>query len=154
MDIPLDGGCSCGQVRYRMTRAPMFVHCCHCTECQRQSGGAFAINALVESKYVELVKGETVEANLPTESGAPHPAIRCGACGITLWSHYGGRRAVSFVRVGTLDKARQVRPDVHIFVRSKVPWVRLPDGALAFDIYYDTETLWPPESLARRKALS
>ena len=92
-----------------MNAKPMFVHCCHCTECQRQSGSAFAINALVESKYVELVKGETVEVNLPTESGAPHPAIRCGACGITLWSHYGGRRAVSFVRVGTLDKARQVR---------------------------------------------
>ena len=154
MEIPLDGGCSCGQVRYRLTREPMFVHCCHCTECQRQSGSAFAINALIETAAVELAAGQPVEVNLPTESGAPHPAIRCGACGITLWSHYGGRRVVSFVRVGTLDKAHQVAPDVHIFTRSKVPWVRLPDGALAFDIYYDPEKLWPSDSLARRKALA
>lgn len=152
MTLPLEGGCSCGQVRYRLTGAPMFVHCCHCTECQRQSGSAFAINALIETKLVEVARGAPIEANLPTESGRPHPAIRCGACGITLWSHYGGRRAVSFVRVGTLDRARDVVPDVHIFTRSKVPWVRLPEGAPAYEIYYDTETLWPPESLARRKA--
>ena len=148
----LEGRCSCGEVRYRLTQLPMFVHCCHCTECQRQSGSAFAVNALIETACVEVTKGAPVEVNLPTESGNPHPALRCGVCGITLWSHYGGRRAVSFVRVGTLDNAGEVRPDVHIFTRSKAPWVRLPDGALAFEVYYDTQKLWPPESLARRKA--
>jgi len=153
METTLEGGCACGQVRYRLTSAPMFVNCCHCTECQRQTGTAFAINALIETSRVEVTHGQPVEVNLPTESGSPHPALRCGACGITLWSHYGGRRAVSFVRVGTLDQAHTLAPDAHIFVRSKVPWVRLPAGALAFDIYYDTETLWPPDSLARRAAL-
>ncbi len=152
MHLPLEGGCACGQARFRLTRAPMFVHCCHCTDGQRQSGSAFAINALIESACVELTRGETIEVNLPTDSGRPHPAIRCEVCGITLWSHYGGRRPVSFVRVGTLDRAHDVVPDVHIFTRSKVPWVRLPEGAKAFEIYYDTEALWPPESLARRQA--
>src|SRR5579864_9141599 len=154
MQLPLDGGCACGQVRYRLTDTPMIVHCCHCTECQRQSGTAFAINALIESARVAVTQGEPVEVNLPTESGNPHPAIRCGACGTTLWSHYGGRRKVSFIRVGTLDHAHALAPDVHIFTRSKVPWVRLPDGVPAFELYYETDKVWSPESLARRKALS
>jgi hypothetical protein len=94
-----------------------------------------------------------VEVNLPTESGSPHPAIRCSACGTTLWSHYGGRRATSFIRVGTLDRAHDIAPDVHIFTRSKVPWVRLPDGVPAFEIYYDMAEVWTPEALARRAAL-
>ena len=152
MDEPLEGGCACGQVRYRLTSAPMFTHCCHCTECQRQSGTAFAVNALIESDRVVVTKGATVEINLPTESGNPHPAHRCAACGITLWSHYGGRTAVSIVRVGTLDRPAAFEPDVHIFTRSKLPWVRLPDGARAYKVYYDPAKLWPPESLARRKA--
>src|SRR5579864_169273 len=151
MEPALEGGCSCGQVRYRLTSAPMFVHCCHCTECQRQSGSAFAINALIESDRLEVTRGDTVEVNLPTGSGQPHLAHRCGACGITLWSHYGGRRAVSFVRAGTLDHAAAIRPDVHIFTRSKLPWVQLPDDAPAFEVYYDTEALWPAEALERRR---
>jgi hypothetical protein len=152
MILPLEGGCACGQVRYQLTGAPMYTHACHCTECQRQSGGAFAINALIETRLVKVTAGAPIEVGLPTESGRPHPVIRCSACGITLWSHYSGRRAVSFVRVGTLDLAHEVTPDVHIFTRSKVPWLRLPDGVPAYEVYYDTETLWPPESLARRKA--
>jgi hypothetical protein len=152
MELPLEGGCACGQVRYRLTNAPLIVHACHCTECQRQSGTAFATNALIESACVELTQGRPIEVNLPTESGRPHPAMRCGGCGITLWSHYGGRRAISFIRVGTLDAARSLAPDVHIFTRSKVAWLRLPEGALAFDVYYDMDKVWRPESLARRKA--
>ena len=152
MKLPLEGGCSRSQVRYRLTDAPLIVHACHCTECQRQSGTAFATNALIESACVEVTQGQTVEANLPTESGRPHPAARCGACGITLWSHYGGRRATSFIRVGTLDEARSITPDVHIFTRSKVAWLRLPEGAAAFEVYYDMDKVWRPESLVRRKA--
>ncbi|HTX51414.1 MAG TPA: GFA family protein [Caulobacteraceae bacterium] len=152
MELPLEGGCACGEVRYRLTATPLIVHACHYTECQRQSGTAFATNALIESAHVDVVKGRPIEANLPTESGRPHPAIRCGACGITLWSHYGGRRAISFIRVGTLDDARGVAPDVHIFTRSKVPWLRLPEGALAFEVFYDMDKVWRPESLVRRKA--
>ena len=152
MDQALEGGCTCGGVRYRLTSAPMFTHCCHCTDCQRQTGSGFAINALIERDRIEVTKGETVETALPTDSGRPHLVHRCPACGVTLWSHYGGRRAVSFVRVGTLDHAAAIEPDVHIFTRSKLPWVRLPDGALAFDVYYDTKALWPPEALARREA--
>lgn len=53
--FPLDGGCACGNIRYRLHRAPLVVHCCHCTACQRETGGAFAINAVIETEHVELL---------------------------------------------------------------------------------------------------
>ena len=152
---PQAGACFCGAVRYQLKRAPMFIHCCHCRDCQAQTGGAFAINALVERAEIELEAGsaEPVAVSMPTGSGNPHTIYRCAACQTALWSDYGGRGRSAFVRVSTLKNAHSYVPDVHIFTRSKVPWVTLPPGARAFDVYYDTEREWPPESLARRKAL-
>ena len=148
-----DGGCACGAVRYRLTSAPMFTHCCHCRDCQRQTGSAFAVNALIEADRVVVQVGAPEPYILPTDSGEPHRVHRCPECRTTLWSEYGGGTAVRFVRVGTLDDPSVLTPDVHIFTRSKAPWVRLPEGAPAFDEYYDTKALWPAESLARRRAL-
>jgi hypothetical protein len=130
----------------------MFVNCCHCRDCQRQTGGAFVINALIEADRVVLTKGEVHGVELPTGSGLPHVVERCPACQTALWSTYGGRTAVRFVRVGALDRPDALEPDAHIFTRSKLPWVRLPEGVPAFDIYYQTDALWPADSLARRKA--
>jgi hypothetical protein len=152
MHRDLTGQCACGAVRYRLTDDPLIVHACHCTECQRQNGSAFAVNALIETACVAVTMGDPVEVNLPTESGRPHPAMRCGDCGTTLWSHYGGRRPISFIRVGTLDQARLIAPDVHIFTRSKAEWVVLPEGAKAFPVYYDMDQIWSPTALARRAA--
>jgi len=148
----LTGTCSCGHVQYRLMRAPMFVHCCHCLDCQKQTGGAFAINALIEADQVETVEGEPHGVSMPTESGKPHVIYRCPKCQVALWSIYGGRHHVRFVRVSTLDEPHAVVPDVHIFTRSKVPWVQLPADARAFEVYYDMKTEWPAESLARRTA--
>jgi hypothetical protein len=147
----LEGGCACGAVRYRLKTGPMFVNCCHCRDCQRQTGGAFAINALIETDRIE-VRGEMVSACMPTDSGRPHDLWRCAACGTTLWSDYGRRRVMSFLRVATLDDPTALTPDAHIFTRTKLPWVEVT-GAPAFEIYYDMATLWPAESLARRRAL-
>jgi len=146
------GSCFCGFVRYRLTSAPMFIHCCHCRDCQKQSGGAFAINALIEADRVEVVEGDTVPVSMPTESGRPHIIHRCPKCQTALWSTYGGRTETRFVRVSTLDDAARFVPDVHIFTRSKLPWVRPPEGVRAFEVYYDAKAEWPAESLARRKA--
>ena len=150
--VNFDGSCFCGFVRYRLTSAPMFIHCCHCRDCQKQSGGAFAINALIEADRVELLAGQTVPVSMPTESGRPHIIHRCPKCQTALWSTYGGRTETRFVRVSTLEDAARFVPDVHIFTRSKLPWVRLPEGARAFEVYYDAKAEWPAESLARRKA--
>jgi hypothetical protein len=132
----------------------MFVHCCHCLDCQRQTGSAFVLNALIETSRVELLSGNPAPVRMPTDSGQPHDIWRCPDCRIAVWSTYGGRSWQRFVRIGTLDTPSALKPDVHIFTRSKVPWVGLPEGVPAFEVYYDMKALWPAESLARRKAAS
>jgi hypothetical protein len=147
-----EGGCSCGAVRYRLTSEPMFVHCCHCLNCQRQTGSAFVINLLIEADRVELLSGEPEPVAVPRDDGSTQRIYRCPACRVAVFSEY-GRPEVRFVRGGTLDDPSTVEPDVHIFTRSKVPWVPLPDSKPAFEVYYDTKTLWPAESLERLRAI-
>jgi hypothetical protein len=153
MTQALDGGCDCRAVRYRLTSAPMFVHCCHCRDCQRQTGSAFVLNALIETERVSVASGDTAAFAMRTDSGRPHHVHRCTVCGTALWSNYGGLQQLRFMRVGTLDDPVALEPDVHIYTRSKLPWVRLPEGVPAFEAYYESAKLWPAESLARRKAL-
>jgi hypothetical protein len=150
----LEGGCACGAVRYRLNRAPMFVHCCHCTACQIETGTAFVLNALVESDRVETLRGAPEPVLTPSESGRGQQVWRCPDCRVALWSNYGGAVDVlRFVRVGTLDTPAALPPDVHIYTRSKLPWVRLPESVPAFEAYYDSATLWPAASLERRAAV-
>lgn len=149
-----DGTCTCGAVHYRLKQKPMYVHCCHCRWCQRETGSAFVINALIESDQVEVLAGEVETTKLPSASGKGHDIVRCSECHITLWSHYAGLGdKMSFVRVGTLNEPGRLPPDTHIYTSSKQPWVILPEGIPAFPEYYDRKKCWPEESQARRKAL-
>ena len=148
-----EGGCSCGAVRYRLASRPMFVHCCHCRDCQRQTGSAFVLNALIETSRVALLAAEPVPVGVPTDSGRPHDIYRCPTCQIAVWSVYGGRTSIRFVRVGTLDEPAVFPPDIHIYTRSKQPWVTLPAGVPAFEAYYDARKVWPAASLERRRAV-
>jgi hypothetical protein len=149
-----EGGCDCRQVRYRMTSTPLFVHCCHCRWCQRESGAAFALNAMIETARLEVLAGEPDLVMTPSNSGKGQKIARCPVCRIALWSHYSGAGdAVAFVRVGTLDDPDRFPPDIHIFTASKQPWVVIPPGARAVPEYYDRNKEWPPESLARRAVL-
>ena len=147
----LEGGCACGAVRYRLTSEPLFVHCCHCLNCQRQTGSAFVVNVLIETDRVEVLAGDPQPVIVPRSGGKKQRIWRCPTCQIALFSQY-TRRQVRFVRGGTLDDPAAVSPDVHIFTRSKLPWVVLPDGVPAFPVYYDTQKLWPPASLERLQA--
>ena len=150
----LEGGCTCRAVRYRMTSKALFVHCCHCHWCQRETGSAFAINAMIEADRVVLDKGEPEVVHTPSNSGKGQKISRCPTCRIALWSNYAGAGdKVRFVRVGTLDDADRCPPDIHIFTSSKQRWVVLPPGVPAVAEYYDRNELWPADSLARRKAL-
>ena len=145
-----EGGCDCRHVRYRMTSRPLFVHCCHCRWCQRASGAAFALNALIEADRVELLAGEPVPVMNPSASGKGQKIWRCPSCWIAVWSNYaGGGDAMRFVRVGTLDEPDRLPPDIHIFTASKQPWVQLPPDAVAVPEYYDARERWPAESLRR-----
>ena len=133
-----EGACTCGAVRYRMTSKPMFVHCCHCRWCQRETGASFALNALIEADRVILLEGEPEVVNTPSNSGKGQKISRCPKCHIALWSNYAGAGdAVRFIRVGTLDEPDRLPPDIHIFTSSKQPWVVLPPGAPAVKKYYD-----------------
>ena len=153
-EFPLEGRCTCGAVRYRMMSRPLFVHCCHCRWCQRESGASFALNAMIEADRVELLAGTPEFVNTPSNSGKGQKLSRCPVCKVALWSNYAGSGdAVRFVRVGTLDQPDQLPPDIHIFTASKQPWVILPVGVSAVEEYYDREKYWPAESLERRRVL-
>ena len=152
MSAQREGGCSCGAVRYRLTTDPLFVHCCHCLNCQRQTGSAFVVNLLIESDRVELVAGAPQTVDVPRDDGSKQKIYRCSDCQVAVFSDY-GRPEVLFVRAGTLDDPTTVGPDVHIYTRSKVGWIALPDSTPAFDVYYDRHALWPPASLERLDAV-
>ena len=150
----MEGGCDCGAVRYRMQMPPMIVHCCHCRWCQRETGSAFALNAVIESSRLK-VEGVPDYVPTPSESGKGQEIARCPTCCVALWSHYPTlRRKSAFVRVGTLDDPATCPPDVHIFTRSKQPWVGLPGDAMVFAEYYPArEGVWGADALARWEAL-
>ncbi len=154
MPIALEGGCACGTVRYRLASEPLFVHCCHCRDCQRQTGSAFVLNALIETDRIDILSGTPEAVPVPTDSGRPHDIYRCPHCQVAVWSDYGRRPYLRFVRIGTLDDPAALTPDVHIYTRSKLPWVALPADVPAFEEFYDMKTLWPAEAQERRRAAS
>ena len=152
--FPLAGGCTCRAIRYQMISAPLFVHCCHCRWCQRETGASFALNAMIEADRVIVLQGEPEVVPTPSNSGKGQKIVRCPECRIALWSNYAGAGdAVRFVRVGTLDDPDRLPPDIHIFTASKQPWVILPHGTPAVPEYYDRDRYWPEESLERRRVL-
>jgi len=152
--FPAEGGCDCRAVRYRMESAPLFVHCCHCRWCQRESGAAFALNAMIEADRVTNLAQPPELTNTPSASGSGQLIARCPSCKVAVWSHYAGAGpVVKFVRVGTLDSPDLLPPQIHIFTASKQPWVVLPKDIPAVPEYYERDRYWPAESLARRQAM-
>jgi hypothetical protein len=147
-----DGGCDCRAVRYRMHSRPMFVHCCHCRWCQRETGASFALNALIETDRVELLAGPVDVVDTPSHSGNGQRIARCPTCRVALWSHYSSP-LLCFVRVGTLDLPDAFPPDIHIFTSTKQPWVQLSGDVPVVPEYYRSAEMWPAASLARRRVL-
>lgn len=151
---PLRGQCTCGHIKYQLNCPPLVVHCCHCSWCRRETGSAFAINAMIEADQVQLLSGEPVLINTPSNSGKGQQIARCPKCHVAVWSHYAGSGPLTkFVRVGTLLQPSELPPDVHIFTADKLPWVQLPADVPAFEIYYDREQVWRDASLQRWQRL-
>jgi hypothetical protein len=151
--FPLEGGCDCRHIRYRMATAPLFVHCCHCRWCQRETGSSFALNAMIEADRVTVLEAEPEIVDTPSASGLGQKIARCPKCRVAVWSNYAGAGPlIRFVRVGTLDAPDHLPPDIHIFTASKQPWVVIPEGMPAVPEYYDRDKHWPAASLARRQA--
>jgi hypothetical protein len=146
----MEGGCDCRSIRYRMTSAPLIVHCCHCRWCQRESGASFALNAMIESDRVVVTGPEPELIDTPSNSGRGQKIARCPRCKVAVWSHYAGSGALTrFVRVGTLDNPDALPPDVHIFTASKQPWVTLSPESKVFAEFYSPAAVWSRESLER-----
>ena len=152
MHVPCEGGCSCGAIRYRLTSDPLFTHCCHCLSCQRQTGSAFVINLLIEADRVDVLAGAPLPVDVPRDDGSTQRIFRCPSCYVAVFSRY-GHPGVRFVRGGTLDDPSEVTPDVHIFTRSKLSWITLPESVPAFEVGYDRNALWPAASLERLEAV-
>jgi hypothetical protein len=153
-DPEYEGTCACRSVRYRMTSEPLFVHCCHCSWCQRETGSAFALNAMIEAERVVLLEGTPEVVDTPSASGKGQKITRCPSCRVALWSNYAGSGdSVHFVRIGTLLEPERVPPDIHIYTSSKQPWVVLPPDTPAVSEYYDRDSFWPHASLERRRVL-
>lgn len=145
-----EGGCTCGELRYRLEGSPIIVHCCHCRWCQRETGTAFALNAMIETDRICLLRGNPEQVDTPSNSGKGQKIVRCPHCHIAVWSHYAGAGDVlSFVRVGTLDNPDALPPDIHIYTASKQPWVILPPDTPAFEEYYRRSEQLSPACLER-----
>lgn len=148
--MSLEGGCACRNIRYRLTASPLIVHACHCRDCQRITGGAFVLNVWIERKFVETGPASPKSFALRGGSGRRHDVFFCETCGTTLWSRYEiAPGDALFVRAGTLDHPEAIRPDVHIFTRTKLRWLPLPDGARVFEAAYKVDDVWSPQSLER-----
>lgn len=151
-NLPAGGGCSCRAVRYELTRAPLFVHCCHCRWCQRETGSAFVINAMVEADCINLIAGDPVAVDTPSESGKGQKILRCPTCHVALWSHYAGAGPrIAFLRAGTLDDPDACPPDIHIYTSSKQPWVTLSHDVPVVKEYYRRSEYWPEDAIQRLK---
>lgn len=151
----LEGGCPCGNIRYRLEQKPLFTHCCHCTWCQRETGTAFALNNMIETKFVTVTSSEQpVMRYTPSLSGLGQKMYRCPSCQFALWSVYGDSGDfVRFVRGGTLDEPARCPPSIHIFTTTKQPWLILGDSVPIVEEFYDREKYWPKESLSRLEEL-
>ena len=150
----LQGGCDCGEVRYQLTRSPLFTHACHCTWCQRETGSAFVVNVIIESQNIQVDQGAAKPFPVPTGSGGKQHIYRCPSCYVALWSTYGSAKAkVSYLRAGTLDEPDLLPPQAHIYTSSKQSWLTLDGTANVSKGYYNRARTWPAESLERLKAL-
>ena len=152
MSAPIEGGCACGGVRYRLESDPLIIHCCHCLNCQRQTGSAFVINLMIEASNVKIVAGAPQPVEVPRDDGSAQRIFRCPTCQVAVFSEY-GRPELLYIRAGTLDRPSGVTPDIHIFTKSKVGWVTIPEATPAFEVYYDTKAVWPNASLERLNAI-
>lgn len=147
----MHGRCSCGEIEYELSESFMCVHACHCTWCQRETGSGFAMNGIIESAALTVTKGAPARIEIPSNTGKGQVVMRCPSCQVALWSHYAGSGEIlSFVRVGTLDQAREITPDVHIFTSTAQSWFVFPEGAKVYPEYYPTKEVWTPEAIVRR----
>ncbi len=154
MELPLRGGCVCGAIRYEIAQEPLRVYACHCKDCQRSTGSAFAIGVVVPSEALQLTGPDTqLVPNGITEGGRRKSLSACPKCGTRLFSDrrpdWRSRGMVRAVLGGTLDDTSWLRPTIHVWTRSAQPWVILPEGSAVYE-----RSLQEAEKLALRPEIT
>jgi hypothetical protein len=133
MRLPLTGGCQCGRVRYEIRAKPLSVYACHCTECQRQSGSAFALSLPVPRDGVAVVGGTPATWRRVLADGRAIACFFCGDCGTRLFHNPERNPQASIVKPGTLDDTTWLAPVGHIWTRSAQAWVQIPPDTVNYE---------------------
>ena len=147
--MKIKGQCSCGDVKYELSKEPMFVHACHCSLCKQQTGSAFIAHAFIESAHFHLLSGTLNPVFGASGSGNLHKVDRCKSCGTAIISYYEAQREWGIVKVGTLQNPDQFPPGAHLHIQQKVSWIKIPEGIPTFEEGYDFKAVWPTEGYAR-----
>jgi hypothetical protein len=132
MRLPLTGGCCCGGVRYAITGLPTALYCCHCKDCQRQSGSAFAMSMFVPRDALAITAGRPKSWRRRADSGRLMRCVFCADCGTRLYNEPESRPETVVVKPGTLDDTSWLDPAGEIWTASRQPWVPLPPGSPCF----------------------
>lgn len=122
-DLPIDGGCRCGAVRFRIDAPPLLTMACHCTGCQRMTGGAYSLSVAVPSAGFRVVEGETVIGGLHGEQLHHH---HCDRCKSWLFTRVEPDPGFVNVRATMLDEARWYTPFIETCTAEALPWARTP----------------------------
>ena len=123
------GGCACGAVRYRVRGKPIVSSVCHCKFCQKRLASAFAVLAVFPEESVEVTQGDVAECEYRSDESGRWLLMRfCPKCGTTVSHTSQIRRGYRVVAVPTLDEQDWFEIDRHIWTRSKMPWVTIPEG--------------------------
>ena len=127
-ELPLTGGCLCGQVRFEVTEPLVSAGYCHCTRCQRRTGSAAAVSALVAPGSLRVTEGEELIRSYDPPDG--FSKVFCSRCGGALWARHPTDRGIVSVRMGTFDADPGIRPSYRQFVAYAAPWEPIPDDGL------------------------
>ncbi len=133
ISLPLEGGCQCGKLRYRVNQPPLMLYCCHCTNCQKISGSAFAISATIVETSFEFVTGEPRKTEWQSDAGNQRYGYICGDCGTRIAHGQTPTIGMLSLRAGTFDDTSWVEPSGHIWTKSAQPWVRFKADDIVCD---------------------
>ena len=129
MPAPYDGGCLCGAIRYRLDAGPLSLYACHCRDCQRLTGSAFALWMVVARDALATLCGEPHAYDVAMPDGRRKRGRFCGACSTRLWGEPERHPRVRILRPGTPHDTTGLQPIGSIWTRSAQPWVAALGGA-------------------------
>jgi hypothetical protein len=157
MPAPYLGTCLCGQVQFRLAAEPLTYYACHCTDCQRRTGGGMRLVMWVERAALEVLAGQTALLIFDLHSGRKRKSRACPNCDTRLWGEPQDRPSLATLLPGTLQNFRDFAPVAHIWTASAPQWVQIPPDVASYATQPDDPTelirLWQTAVEARRRSM-